>query len=418
MLSFYKKNRSLVFANMNKGSIALFFSNPSNFVLNMNFELDKNFYYLTGIEENNVALILIKSIRGHEETFLFLKPNDLLKQKWDGENLTFEQASKLTSIPLSNCLDINFIDSFLFNCLNALQNSKYSFIDNFYLDLSKKNINDFENLYLSKANYIQKNYPYVKIFDICRFLSKMRTIKNEQEIDFIKKAIAFNDKALREIAQMLKTGMYEYQITSFYNYFLANHALRPSFNAIVASGKNATILHYNKQKSRIKANDLVLLDLGVNYNNYSSDISVCFPADGKFTFQQKTIYNIVLEANRKIIEWIKPGYTFAQMNKYGKEILTKRLRANSFLGENETIEKYCYHGLGHYLGLEVHDVGNIYEPIPNNSVITVEPGLYFEEFNLGIRIEDNILIRNSGNINLTENIPRKIEDIENLMQKE
>ncbi|WP_341266746.1 aminopeptidase P N-terminal domain-containing protein [Candidatus Phytoplasma fraxini] len=418
MFSFYQNNRSLVFAKMNKGSIALFFSNSSSFIHNINFELDKNFYYLTGIEENNIALLLIKSQNGYEETLLFLKPNNLLKQKWDGENLTFQKASNITSIPLENCLDIDCIDSFLFNFLNTSHNSKYGWIDNVYLDLSKKSMSDVSNLYLNKARYLQQNYPYVKIFDICIFLSKMRTIKNEKEIDLIKAAIAVNDKALREIAKILKIGMYEYQVTAFYHYFLANQALRPSFNTIVAAGKNATILHYNTQKSQIQSNDLVLLDLGVNYNNYASDISVCFPANGKFNLQQKIIYNIVLETNRKIIQWMKPGYTFAEMNKYGKGILSQLLIENGFLGENDKIEKYCYHGLGHYLGLEVHDVGNIYEPIPNNSVITVEPGLYFEEFNLGIRIEDNILIRNSGNINLTESIPRKIEDIENLMQIE
>ncbi|WP_284928214.1 Xaa-Pro aminopeptidase [Candidatus Phytoplasma sp. AldY-WA1] len=417
-MSFYQKNRSLLLSKMKKGSIALFFSNLNDFSLDLNFALNKNFYYLTGIEEDNSVLLIVKDCYGNEEVFLFLKYHDLLKQKWDGESLSFEKASNLSSIPLMNILNIDILNSFLTRLLNTAQNSKYGLIENFYLDLSNTDLNKKFNLSLLRAEWIQKNYPYINIYDSCNFLINMRVIKNETEIDLIKKAIVFNDKALRAIAKVLKPGMYEYQISAFYHYFLADHDLRPSFNTIIASGKNATILHYNRQKDRIKQNDLVLLDLGVKYNNYASDISFCFPASGKFTSQQKIIYNIVLEANRKIIEWIRPGYTFQEMNKFGKDILKTRLQENGFMKADENIEKYCYHGLGHYLGLDVHDVGNIYEPIKENSVITVEPGLYFEEFNLGVRIEDNILIKKDGNINLTKDVPRKTEDIEFLMIKE
>ncbi|MGI3136242.1 MAG: aminopeptidase P N-terminal domain-containing protein [Candidatus Phytoplasma vitis] len=417
-MSFYQKNRSLFLSKMKKGSIALFFSNLNDFSLDLNFALNKNFYYLTGIEEDNSVLLIVKDCYGNEEVFLFLKYHDLLKQKWDGESLSFEKASNLSSIPLMNILNIDILNSFLTRLLNTAQNSKYGLIENFYLDLSNTDLNKKFNLSLLRAEWIQKNYPYINIYDSYNFLINMRVIKNGTEIDLIKKAIVFNDKALRAIAKVLKPGMYEYQISAFYHYFLANHDLRPSFNTIIASGKNATILHYNRQKDRIKQNDLVLLDLGVKYNNYASDISFCFPASGKFTSQQKIIYNIVLEANRKIIEWIRPGYTFQEMNKFGKDILKTRLQENGFMKADENIEKYCYHGLGHYLGLDVHDVGNIYEPIKENSVITVEPGLYFEEFNLGVRIEDNILIKKDGNINLTKDVPRKTEDIEFLMIKE
>ncbi|MDC9032102.1 aminopeptidase P N-terminal domain-containing protein [Columbia Basin potato purple top phytoplasma] len=417
MLSFSSDKRSLLFSRMKKGSIALLFSNPSNFSIDLKFKLNKNFYYLTGIEDDNVVLLLVKSQYGHEESFLFLKSNDVLKNKWDGETLTFKKASELSSIPLLNCLDINNLDSFLVRLLNTSRISKYGFIENFYLDLSKESLNEFSNLSLIKANWLSKNYPYIKIYDLCSFLIDMRIIKDEREIYLIKKAIEVQTEALKEITQIVKPGIYEYQLSAYYNYFLAQRNLRSSFNNIIASGRNATILHYNKQQDKIKANDLILLDLGVNYNNYASDISICLPGSGKFTSQQKVIYNIVLDTNRKIIEWIKPGYTFADMNAYGKDILTKFLQEHNLLKENDKIEKYCYHGLGHYLGLDVHDVGNMNEPIPHNSVITIEPGLYFEEFNLGIRIEDDILIRDDGNINLTEHIPRKIEDIEFLMIK-
>ncbi|MDV3196196.1 MAG: Xaa-Pro aminopeptidase [Candidatus Phytoplasma stylosanthis] len=415
--SFYEQNRSLLLSKLKKQSIVILFSNNKNFKLDSaaDFESEKNFYYLTGISENNAALLMIKDVQERTKSFLFLKKINSVEQKYNGISLTLEEASKLSCIPLENCLDINCFNSFLSNLMNNFKRDNIDFIKNIYLDFLIPHLNP-NNLSLIKARWINDNYPYINIKNISSFLSQMRTIKKEEEIIFIKKAIHINEIALREIVKILKPGIYEYQITSFYNYFLSNRCISPSFKTIVASGKNAVILHYNKQKDVIKYDDVVLLDLGVRYNNYSSDISRCFPVSGKFNSFQKIIYNLVLEANKKIIDWIKPGCTFDEINSYGKNLLKDGLIKNNLLKENESIEKYFYHGISHYLGLEVHDTGSISEPILENSVITVEPGLYFEEFNLGIRIEDDILIKNNQNIILSKDIPKEIKDIENLMK--
>ncbi|QTX02752.1 Xaa-Pro aminopeptidase [Candidatus Phytoplasma luffae] len=416
MLDFYKKNRFELLSKIKQQSIVLLFSNSRNINLDLLFDLNKNFYYLTGISENNIALLMIKEFNGENKTFLFLERPSLLKKKWDGESLNLEEASKISYIPLENCLDINSLDSFLINLLNNSKRNSLDMIQNVYLDFSFSSL-DKNNLSLDKSDWLKTNYPYVDIHDISVFLSEMRITKKKEEISFMSKAVDINREAFQEIIPFLKSDFYEYQISAFYNYFLANLGLKSSFNTIVATGKNATVLHYNKQKDLIKSHDLILLDLGVSYNNYASDVSRCFPVSGTFTPQQKLIYNIVLKANKKIIEWVKPGHTFFDINQYGKNILSDELQKNHLLKKDETIEKYCYHGLSHYLGLDVHDVGSINKPILENSVITVEPGLYFEEFNLGIRIEDDVLIKKEKNIVLTKDIPKEIEEIEYLMSQ-
>ncbi|MEZ0180586.1 aminopeptidase P N-terminal domain-containing protein ['Camptotheca acuminata' phytoplasma] len=417
MLDFYINNRVLLFSKIKKQSIVLLFSNPKNFSVNSDFELNKNFYYLTGISENNVALLMVKDGNEKTETFLFLESPSLLKQKWDGENLNIEKASKLTSIPRENCLDINYLDGFLGNLLDNSRKTDLEYIQNVYLDFSMSHSNK-THLSLVKSHWLKRNYPYICIYDIVNFFEETRVIKTEKEIELIQKAVNTSKEVFHELMKMLKPDIYEFQISAFYDFFLANRSLRSSFTNIVAAGKNATVLHYSKKNSLMKLNDLVLLDLGVNYQEYSSDVARCFPVSGKFSSIQKTIYNIVLDTNKKIIDWLKPGLTFQEMNQYGKNILKTELVKNGFLKENESIEKYCYHGLGHYLGLDVHDVGFVHEPIPENSVITVEPGLYFEEFNLGIRIEDDVLITKEKNIVLTNEIPKEIEEIEHLMQEQ
>ncbi|KOR75731.1 Xaa-Pro aminopeptidase [Candidatus Phytoplasma pruni] len=420
MSVFYQKNRQSLLKKIENNSLVLFFSDQHQFneelFATAKFEVNKNFYYLTGIEQKNVVLLMVKNEQ-KEEAFLFLDPVDPVKKLWDGETLSFAKAAEISSIPVENCLDINLLKTLVFSLLNTVKISKFGYMENIYLDLSKFKLKDNLSVSLKMANLIQTNYPFLRIKDHCHLVADLRITKKPEEIALIQQAIALNKTALEGIAQKMQPGLYEYEISAFYHYVLESHGATNSFHTIVASGNNATILHYNQQKSPIGANDLVLIDCGVRYQNYTSDVSRCFPASGKFTPQQKQIYEIVLKANKKTIEWIKPGYTFAEMNQYGKQILSDGLSELGFLKKDESIDKYCYHGLGHYLGLEVHDVGNSFEPIKENSIITIEPGLYLPELSLGIRVEDDVLVSSNGNVNLTHNIPKEIDDIEKLMTK-
>jgi Xaa-Pro aminopeptidase len=215
----------------------------------------------------------------------------------------------------------------------------------------------------------------------------------------------------------MKPGLFEYELQAEYNYVLNKNRTTPSFDTIAASGKNATVLHYIDNDSKIPENQLVLFDLGVDYDYYCSDVTRTIPSSGKFTKRQKEVYEVVLEANKKSIEWLRPGVTIKEFNDYGKKILIEGAKKLGLIKEDSEISKYYYHSLGHYLGLDVHDVGNYAKPIPEGALITIEPGLYIAEEGIGIRIEDDVVVTKDGAINLTKDIIKEVADIEAFMKK-
>ena len=248
-------------------------------------------------------------------------------------------------------------------------------------------------------------------------LAELRTIKDQDEVLMIQKASDITKKALEFMQKHLKPGIKEFEAEASYNYVLNMHRTTPSFDTIAAGGKNATVLHYVNNSDEIKDGDLVLFDLGVKYEQYASDVSRTYPVNGKFTKRQKEVYEVVLEANEKTIEWLKAGKTLKEFNDFGKQILIDGAKRLGLIEKDEDINKYYYHSLGHYLGLDVHDVGNYAKPIPEGAIITVEPGLYIAEEGIGIRIEDDILVTKDGAINLTKDILKSVSDIEQQMKK-
>ncbi|NLL68730.1 MAG: Xaa-Pro dipeptidase, partial [Acholeplasmataceae bacterium] len=254
------------------------------------------------------------------------------------------------------------------------------------------------------------------INNIHQEIAALRMIKSSDEIDNIKKAIKITNEALNNVLKNIKSGIYEYEVVADYNYILGKHNVEPSFDTIAASGHNATVLHYVENNSVIPKNSLMLFDLGVNYSNYASDISRTYPVDGKFTPRQKEFYELVLKANKETIKMLKPGVTWKEFNDYAKDILSSGLIKMGLIKEKEEISKYYYHSIGHFLGLDVHDVGVYNVALQAGMVVTVEPGLYISEEDIGIRIEDDILITENGSINLSIDIPKEIDEIEKLMK--
>ncbi|MBU1140966.1 MAG: Xaa-Pro dipeptidase, partial [Firmicutes bacterium] len=248
-------------------------------------------------------------------------------------------------------------------------------------------------------------------------LAELRTVKDQTEIEQVKKAIEITNQGLFRIMQSLKPGIAEYQAEAEFNYILNQHRVSPSFNTIVAGGKNATILHYVDNAEKISDGNLVLFDLGVACGNYCSDITRVYPVNGKFSDRQKAIYEVVLKANKETIEWLRPGVTLHEFKEYGKAILIEGAKELGLIKEDEEINKYYYHGLGHYLGLDVHDIGNYSAVIPEGALITVEPGLYIAEEGIGIRIEDDVVVTKDGTINLSKSIIKEISDIEAFMKR-
>lgn len=409
------------YLNLSKeGSISLFYSGNLKHKSNdqyFKFEVNRNFFYLTNIEQDNVVLLLIKGHNNVSNTYLFIEKQDPLKALWDGKTLTFEEASELSNIKLENIKDINELEIFINSLMGISRNNIYGELNNVYFDIEKQKPTKVLSETEVIANEFKTNYPYVNILNSNRNLAVLRMVKDELEIENTRKAINITKNALNHVLKTLKPNMYEYEIEAEYNYILNKNNTTTSFDTIAASGKNATVLHYIDNNDKINDKELILFDLGVKYNNYASDISRTYPANGKFTERQKQIYEIVLKANKETIKWLKPGRSIKEFNEYGKKILTEGLKEIGLIKEDHEITKYYYHSLGHYLGLDVHDVGLYDLKIPEGAIITVEPGLYIAEENIGIRIEDDILITKDGNINLSKDIIKEVKDIENFMNK-
>lgn len=377
------------------------------------FYVNNNFYYLTNINQEDAYLVIIKGNNRHE-SILFVEPFDELKALWVGSGLSFEEAKNISEV--DRVLPVTSLETLLASYLSLSRSATYGFIENVYFDFSNSLLEEKDQVNKLSKSFLE-HYPYLKQLNSHPLLSDLRMFKDQKEVENIKKAIDVTKEGIELMMKHAKPLMKEHQLEAFYHFVLYKHGLRPSFKTIAASGVNATILHYEDNDDVINDNELILFDLGVSYNGYASDISRTFPVNGKFSERQKEYYQIVLETNKKVIEFIKPGVTNEEVNNYAKKLLAEGLIKLGKIKSIEELSKYYYHSIGHFLGLDVHDVGHYTKPFEVGQVFTVEPGLYIKEENIGIRIEDDILITKEGNINLSKDIIKEIKDIEEFMKK-
>lgn len=379
------------------------------------FMVNKNFWYLTNIDQAGAVLLMGKSPH-LTDSYLFIKKIDPVEALWVGASLSFEEASKLSGIPLSNIMDIAQFDSFFAQLLTQTRRALFGTVDKVYFDIERQSPMDNPLLGEKKASEFSKTYPHIDVKNAQGIIADLRSSKDSSEVAAIKGAIHISNLANTALLNALKTARNEADLYAEFNYVLNKNQTKPSFNEIIASGKNGTILHYEKNNDTIHEDDLVLLDLGVRYNQYASDITRTYPASGKFSPRQKEVYEAVLKVNKDIINWVKAGVTQFEYNQKGKELLTQAAKDLGLIKEDAEIIKYYYHGLGHPLGLDVHDVGDPTKPFKVGQVITVEPGLYIAEEGIGIRIEDDLLLTEDGCINLSSDIIKEVKDIEAFMK--
>ena len=382
---------------------------------NYHFSVNRSFFYLTGIKQQNVVLMMVKGNK-QTDSFIFIEKIDPVKALWDGAGLSFEEASQKAEVPIEHVKDITELQSFLNGLLSTNRRAVYGLIDAIYLDLERQSENSLPTKAHLFADELKAKYAYLNIKTNQLILAELRTVKDQYEIDQVKKAVEITKTGIKRIMREMKPGLFEYELQAEYNYILNKNRTTPSFDTIAASGKNATVLHYIDNDSKIPEDQLVLFDLGVDYDYYCSDVTRTIPSNGTFSKRQKEVYEVVLEANKKSIEWLKPGVTIKEFNDYGKQILIDGAKRLGLIKEDSEISKYYYHSLGHYLGLDVHDVGNYAKPIPEGALITVEPGLYIAEEGIGIRIEDDVVVTKDGAINLTKDIIKEVADIEAFMK--
>lgn len=415
----FAQRRAKVFEQMQDDSLFLVFSDIErrrNDGCDYPFRQDSYFWYLTGFNEPNSALLLRKQ-QGEEQAIMFVRPSDKLLEIWNGRRLGVDNAPQTLLVDTAYAID-KFVPQFK----NLMQKQTA-----LYYAPKQQPWGD--------ALLEQSAVEFLSVFNWKPMLGEMRLFKSENEIALMQQAGQISALAHIKAMQQTRPNRLEYEVESDilheFNRFGARY---PSYNSIIAGGENACILHYSENDMPLRDGDLVLIDAGCEFALYAGDITRTFPVNGKFSKAQKAIYEIVLQAQKRAIELLVPGSSIAKANEEVIRIKTEGLVRLGILKGNvdELIEQKAYrefymHGLGHWLGLDVHDVGEYGEnrdrTLEPGMVLTVEPGLYLskdadipEQYKgIGIRIEDNLLITEYGNKNLTSAAPKEITDIEKLM---
>ncbi|MBP9103022.1 MAG: aminopeptidase P N-terminal domain-containing protein [Chitinophagaceae bacterium] len=417
------KNRERFISKMQKNSIAIFVSNDevsSNGDAIYNFKQNSDLFWLTGISQEDSMVILFPDNPDpkYREVLVLVRPNELM-EKWNGMRLRIKEAQAISGLKT-----IVWLDS-----LEGLLQPWIHLADNIYLD---SNENDRKASLLRTREYrfideMRSRYPLHNYVRAAKILKEMRAIKTAQEVEVMQQAIDITDNTFRRILQFVKPGVMEYEIEAeIFHSFLSQRATGPAYGSIIASGDNARILHYVSNNAECKDGELILMDFGAEYGGYCADLSRTIPVSGKFGRRQKTVYNACLHLHDYAKSILKPGISIVDYtDKVGEEAtqqflkigLLKKTDVKNEDPENRAYRKYLYHGISHHLGVDVHDLGTRTEPIKAGMVFTVEPGIYIEEEQMGVRIENNLWITRNGNKDLMKNIPITVEEIEAIMKK-
>lgn len=428
----FKKRREQLLANLPKSSIAILKANEEITRSNdthYRFRQNSHFFYLTGFEEPNAFLILAKDKNNKTQTTIFVRPKNPLLEKWEGKRLGVEDAAQTLSIDRAMS-----VDEFAATLCEQMQEA-----DIIYYCLGEEPALDKQVLAARQTleKQVRAGIQAPKsMHAIGPLLDEMRLIKDEQEIEVMRYVGDLSARAHIDAMQQAKRCEYEYQLEATLTHTLMQGGCKAvAYDSIVASGAHACILHYTENNAKLNDNDLILIDAGGEYHNYAADITRTFPKNGKFNHAQKAIYELVLKAQLAGIELIKPGALWDSIQTVMIQVLTQGLVKLGILEgkvedliSNKAYFDFYMHNSGHWLGLDVHDVGAYkvdgkFRPLKAGMVLTVEPGLYLDERlaipdeykGIGVRIEDDILVTESGYENLTAKVPKSIEEIETLM---
>jgi Xaa-Pro aminopeptidase len=417
------KNRERFIKEMKPNSIAIFVSNdevPVNGDALYPFKQNSDLFWLSGIVQEDTMMILFPDNPDprYREVLVLVRPNEL-KEKWDGKRLRVEEAQKISGVK-----SIIWLDS-----LDGLLQPWIHLADTIYLDTNE---NDRKASLLRTRDYryadeLKTRYPLHKFERAAKVMKELRGIKTVLEIEVLQKAIDITDSTFRRLLKFIRPGVMEYEIEAeIWHSFLSQRATGPAYGSIIASGNRARTLHYVSNDQECKDGELVLMDFGAEYGGYNADLTRTVPVNGKFTRRQKTVYNSCLHLHDFAKSLLKPGITIMDYTeKVGEEAtqiflkigLLKKSDLKNEDSENRAYRKYLYHGISHHLGIDVHDLGTRTEPIKAGMVFTVEPGIYIEQEQMGVRIENNVWITRNGNKDLMKNVPITVEEIESLMKK-
>jgi len=416
------KNRKNFIAQMKSNTLAVFNSNdmyPISADSTMPFEQHRDIFYLSGVDQEESILVLFPGCpkEKHRE-ILFLKETNEHIAVWEGEKLTKEAALKTSGIKTVYWLQD--MEKILFEIMTQCDTVYINTNEHYRAAVETETRED------RFTKWLKDKYPAHSVAKSNPILQRLRSVKDQIELDLIQQACDITEKGFRRVLNFVNPGVWEYEIEAeFMHEFLRSRSKKFAYTPIVASGNNANVLHYIENNQQCKAGDLILMDVGAEYANYSSDMTRTIPVTGKFTDRQKDVYNAVNRVKDEATKLLVPGAIWEDYHTEVGKLMTSELLGLGLLdkadvqNENPDLpayKKYFMHGTSHHMGLDTHDYGILTEPMQANMVFTVEPGIYIPDEGFGIRLEDNVVIQAQGEpFNLMKNIPIEIEEIEDLM---
>lgn len=416
------ENRKRFAKNLKPNSIAIFVSNdimPTNADGAMGFVQNSDLFYLSGIDQEETILVIYPDATNelHKEV-LFVKETNETIAIWEGAKLDKKQATAISGVE-----NVHWIQHFDQVFQAIILQAKNIYLNN--NEHNRKYIKT-ETAEMRFNKQIIEKYPLHEIERAAPIMHMLRAIKSQQEIDLIQQACNITEKGFRRLLKFVKPGVMEYEIEAeLIHEFIRNRSRGFAYGPIIASGANACVLHYSENNKACKAGDVILLDVAAEYGNYASDMTRSLPVNGKFTKRQKDVYNAVLRVMKAATQLLIVGNTIPEYHKAVGTLMEKELIDLGLLTLNDiknqhpelpAYKKYFMHGTSHFLGLDVHDVGDYNRKLEAGMVFTCEPGIYIPQENLGIRLENNILVTTKNPVDLMANIPIEADEIEALMQ--
>ncbi len=416
------KNRAKFVSKMKPNSVAVFNSNdiyPVSADSTLPFAQHRDLFYLSGVDQEESILLLFPDAPYENlKEILFLKETNEHIAVWEGEKLTKERAFEVSGVKT-----VIWLQDF-----HKTLKEIMAYADTMYINTNEhyRATIETETREARFVKWWKENYPGHKVEKSNPILQRIRSVKESEELDLIQRACDITEKGFRRILNFVKPNVMEYEIEAeFAHEFLRNRSKGFAYTPIIASGANANVLHYIENNQQCKAGDLLLLDVGAEYANYSSDMTRMVPVSGRFTDRQKQVYNAVLNVKNEAAKMLVPGTLWKQYHVEVGKIMTSELLGLGLIDkadvQNENpdwpaYKKYFMHGTSHHMGLDTHDYGLLHEPMQANMVFTVEPGIYIPAEGFGIRIEDDMVIQEKGEaFNLMRNIPIEVDEIESLM---
>ena len=412
------ENRKKFQNKLNKNTLAIFNSNdimPTNADGTMPFRQNNDLFWLSGVDQEESVLVIYPDNEGEKE-LLFLKETNEHIAIWEGAKLDKKEALKVSGI--STVYWLSEMDSKLEELINKC--------DGIYVNknIHSRSASEVETRDDRFRKMISEKYNK-DILEVAPIMHELRSIKSSTEIDLMQNACNITEKGVRRILPFIKPGVMEYEIEAeLMHEFLRNRSSGFAYQPIIGSGRDSCVLHYIENNKECKDGDILLMDFGAEYANYASDLTRTVPVNGRFSNRQKAVYNSVLHVMKESTNMLRPGTMFKEYNTEIGRIMELELIKLGLLEKHDVLKQdpknplfrqYFMHGTSHYLGLDVHDVGNFDWAMKEGMVFTCEPGIYILEEELGIRLENNILVTENGPDDLMKNIPIETEEIEDLM---